>query len=85
MLKMEHLRKTYGTFSLDCSLEIRPGCVTGLIGQNGSGKSTTFKTALGLISAEGGTVQILGKAPRELNVKDRQEMGVVLADSGLSG
>ncbi|MCI8286465.1 MAG: ABC transporter ATP-binding protein [Lachnospiraceae bacterium] len=85
MLKMEHLRKTYGTFSLDCSLEIRPGCVTGLIGQNGSGKSTTFKTALGLISAEGGTVQILGKAPRELNVKDRQEMGVVLADSGFSG
>ena len=85
MLKMEHLRKTYGTFSLDCSLEIRPGCVTGLIGQNGSGKSTTFKTALGLISAEGGTVQVLGKAPRELNVKDRQEMGVVLADSGFSG
>ena len=85
MLKMEHLRKTYGTFSLDCSLEIRPGCVTGLVGQNGSGKSTTFKAALGLISAESGTVRVLGKNPREFDVKDRQELGVVLADSGFSG
>lgn len=85
MLKMEHLRKTYGTFSLDCSLEIRPGCVTGLVGQNGSGKSTTFKAALGLISAESGTVRVLGKNPREFDAKDRQELGVVLADSGFSG
>lgn len=85
MLKMEHLRKTYGTFSLDCTMEIRPGCVTGLVGQNGSGKSTTFKAALGLISTEGGTVRVLGKTPQEFNVKDRQELGVVLADSGFSG
>ena len=85
MLKMEHLKKTYGTFSLDCSLEVRPGYVTGLVGQNGSGKSTTFKAALGLISAEGGTVRILGKNPRELGAEDRQKLGVVLADSGFSG
>lgn len=85
MLKMEHLKKTYDTFSLDCSLEVRPGYVTGLVGQNGSGKSTTFKAALGLISAEGGTVRILGKNPRELGAEDRQKLGVVLADSGFSG
>ena len=47
MLKMEHVRKNYKNFSLDCSLEIRPGCITGLIGQNGAGKSTTFKSILG--------------------------------------
>lgn len=34
MLKIEHLKKNYDTFSLDCSLELRPGYVTGLIGQN---------------------------------------------------
>ena len=39
MLKIEGLKKNYGAFALDCSLEIRPGCVTGLIGQNGAGKS----------------------------------------------
>ncbi len=49
MLKIEHLQKTYPNFTLDCSLEVPSGCVTGLIGQNGAGKSTTFKAVLGLI------------------------------------
>ena len=54
MLKIEHLKKHYTNFSLDCSLELLSGCVTGLIGQNGAGKSTTFKAILGLISTDGG-------------------------------
>lgn len=53
MLKIDHLRKNYGSFALDCTLEVQPGCITGLIGQNGAGKSTTFKAVLGLISTEG--------------------------------
>lgn len=85
MLKMEHLRKRYGTFSLDCSLEIQPGCVTGLVGQNGAGKSTTFKAALGLISPDGGDIRILGKNIRDFGAKEKQEVGVVLSDSGFSG
>lgn len=85
MLKMEHLRKNYGTFSLDCSLEILPGRVTGLIGQNGAGKSTTFKAALGLISPDGGDIRVLGKNIQDLGAKEKQELGVVLSDSGFSG
>ena len=85
MLKMEHLRKNYGTFSLDCSLEILPGRVTGLVGQNGAGKSTTFKAALGLISPDGGDIRVLGKNIQELGAKEKQELGVVLSDSGFSG
>ena len=52
MLKIEHLKKHYDNFSLDCSLELMSGCVTGLIGQNGAGKSTTFKAILGPYIAE---------------------------------
>ena len=37
MLKIEHLKKSYENFSLDCSLEVKRGHVTGLIGQNGAG------------------------------------------------
>lgn len=43
MLKINHLKKQYGSFSLDCSLEVRPGCITGLIGQNGAGKALRLR------------------------------------------
>lgn len=85
MLKIEHLRKNYENFSLDCSLEVMPGCVTGLIGQNGAGKSTTFKALLGLISMEGGSIRIFGKDIQEMGPQDKQKLGVVLSDSGFSG
>ena len=85
MLKIEHVRKNYDSFSLDCSLEMKSGCITGLIGQNGAGKSTTFKAILGLISIDSGTIHILGKDIKEFNEKDKQKLGVVLSDSGFSG
>ena len=85
MLKIEHLKKQYGNFSLDCSLEVQKGRITGLIGQNGAGKSTTFKAVLGLISADSGNVTILGKDLRDFTSGDRENVGVVLSDSGFSG
>ena len=72
MLKIEHLKKTYDNFSLDCSLEVRKGCITGLIGQNGAGKSTTFKAILGLISIDSGNITVLGKDIKKFTTKDKQ-------------
>lgn len=85
MLKIQHLKKNYDKFSLDCSLELMPGRVTGLIGQNGAGKSTTFKAILGLISTDGGNITILGKDMKDFTAKDKENLGVVLSDSGFSG
>lgn len=85
MLKIDHLRKNYGTFSLDCSLEVRPGRVTGLVGQNGAGKSTTFKALLGLISPDSGSIRIMGQDVGKSGAAEKQKLGVVLSDSGFSG
>lgn len=85
ILKLENVEKHYGQFDLKCSLELQDGCVTGLIGQNGAGKSTTFKAILGLIHVDGGKIEVLGKDVKELTKEDRENIGVVLSDSGFSG
>lgn len=85
MLKLEHVKKQYKDFHLDCSLTVKPGMITGLIGANGAGKSTTFKAVLGLIRTESGSVELFGKRPEEITPEDKERLGVVLADSGFSG
>ena len=78
---MENVRKQYPGFLLDCSLEVPEGYITGLIGQNGAGKTTTFKAILDLISVDSGKITVMGKDHQELNQKDREKIGVVLAGS----
>ena len=53
------------------------GSIVGFIGNNGAGKSTTFKTVLGLISKDGGTVKILGEENINKHAKIKEEIGVV--------
>lgn len=85
MIRLENAQKHYKEFDLDCSLEVRPGQITGLVGENGAGKSTTFKLILGLIRDDGGTIEVFGKPIQQMTQKDKENMGVVLSDSGFSG
>ena len=85
MLEIKGVKKSYGEFQLDCSLNVEKGRITGLVGENGAGKSTLFKAMLGLISYDGGEIKIMGKIPEELNEKEKEELGVVLAEAGFSG
>lgn len=85
MIRLEHIQKRYAQFDLDCSLEVKTGQITGLVGRNGAGKSTTFKAILGLIRTDGGAAEVFGKRPELLTPTDREAIGVVLSDSGLSG
>jgi len=52
-------------------LEIRPGEIFGLLGPNGSGKTTTIKMLLGLLYPSKGRISIFGKAPTDVAVKNR--------------
>lgn len=85
LVKMEHVKKHYKDFELDCSLQVEEGRVTGLIGPNGAGKSTAFKAILNLIDVDAGGIAVLGKSNDRLTQDDREKIGVVLSDSGFSG
>lgn len=84
VVQVKNLKKNYGTFSLDCTLEVQEGFVTGLIGQNGAGKSTTFKAILGLISIDNGEVRVFDKDVTAFTGEDKAKIGTVLSDSGFS-
>lgn len=85
MIRLENAEKHYKQFDLECSLQVKSGQITGLIGENGAGKSTTFKLILDLIHADGGKVEVFGKSASELTKEDKENIGVVLSDSGFSG
>ena len=85
MLTINQLQKNYDAFHLNCTLKVRSGCITGLVGANGSGKSTTFKSILGLIRPDSGEIKIFGKNADSLSIQDKEKIGVVLSDSGFSG
>lgn len=85
MVKLENVKKQYNDFCLDCSMEIKKGRITGIIGRNGAGKTTAFKAMLGLISIDGGSAKVFGKDVREITAKDKEKIGATLADSGFCG
>ena len=65
VLAAEGLGKRYGRrWALsDCSLEIPPGHVVGLVGPNGAGKTTLLHLGVGLLAPTTGTITVLGGHP----------------------
>lgn len=84
MVSIRNLTKNYGDFSLNITMDIPDGRITGLVGKNGAGKSTTIKSVLGLIQPDSGTVRVFDKNADELTPKEKQKIGVALSDSGFS-
>jgi len=55
----------------DLNIDVRRGEIFGLVGPNGSGKTTTLKLLLGLIKPTSGDLTIFGQGPRDVAVKQR--------------
>ena len=58
LAELKGVKKSYGAFQLDVTMQLKEGRITGVVGKNGAGKSTTFKAMLGLIHTEGGSKRI---------------------------
>ncbi len=85
VIEVKNLNKSYYGFYLkNININVPKGKIIGLIGENGSGKTTTIKAILNLIELSNGTVKIFGKDSKKLTCNDKEKIGVVLDDSFLS-
>ena len=83
-LEIRNLTKSYPGFTLDnINLTLPSGCIMGLIGENGAGKSTTIKLILDMIHKDSGSITILGKDNQDNTELTKEDIGVVLDEVGL--
>ncbi len=79
MLKIEHLTKTYGNTKAvdDLTLHIQPGEIFGFIGHNGAGKSTTLKSAVGILPFDNGEITINGHSIKTDPVTCKKDLAYI--------
>lgn len=81
-IEVRNLKKTYDNFVLgENSFDIKKGFITGFIGKNGMGKTTTIKSLLSLINYNG-EIFVDGQDAKNLNYL--QDVGIIMDDSFLS-
>ncbi|MCU5685634.1 ABC transporter ATP-binding protein [Bacillus wiedmannii] len=79
LLEVKNLNKAYENFSLkDVTFSLNQDCITGFIGTNGSGKTTTIKAILGLVLKDSGKINFLEKDIDKHERKSKNKIGVVL-------
>jgi len=86
LLRAKSLRKTYGgvTALRDGSLECRRGKVCGLLGANGSGKSTFSKMISGVVTPDDGEIWFDGEQVRISSPQEAKKHGIIMVHQHLS-
>lgn len=87
IVSIKHFRKTYGSNIAvdDLSFEVEKGEIFGLLGPNGSGKTSTLETLEGIRKPDGGEVAVLGMEPQHQQKKLMKRVGIQLQTSALPG
>ena len=82
-IEIKGLTKQYQGFRLGSyDLTLPSGCILGLVGENGAGKSTTIRLIMDAITRDAGTISVLGvdnRSPEFAGVKE--DIGVVLDEA----
>ena len=82
-IEIRNLTKHYVGFSLEnLNLTLPSGCIMGLVGENGAGKSTTIRMLLGMARPDGGEITVFGQ---KMDAGLRERIGVVLNEPGYPG
>ncbi len=82
-IEIKDLTKHFKGFTLDhISFALPRGCIMGLVGENGAGKSTTLNLIMNAISRDGGSIKVLGvdNESREFNAA-KEKIGIVLDEA----
>lgn len=78
ILELNHVLKRFADFTLNgISFSLKPGYIMGLIGVNGSGKTTTIKLIMNLLQLDGGEIKLFGLDSRKHELKVKQKIGFV--------
>lgn len=80
VIKIENLVKRYkDLIAIDhFSIDIKEGEIFGLLGPNGSGKTTTINCILSLLSFDKGTIEVFGKTMRPDSYDLKRQIGIVM-------
>ncbi|MBR4209618.1 MAG: ABC transporter ATP-binding protein [Lachnospiraceae bacterium] len=85
-LELKNVTKHFPGFTLDnINLTLPSGCILGLIGENGAGKSTTIKLILDILHKDSGSITILGKDNTDNMRLTKEDIGVVFDEVGIPG
>ncbi len=81
-LELHNVCKSYPGFSLEkISFTLPSGCILGLIGENGAGKSTTIKLIMDAIARDSGEILVLGQENTRNFSSVKEDIGVVLDEA----
>ncbi|PFG12334.1 ABC-2 type transport system ATP-binding protein [Bacillus sp. es.036] len=82
VIELQHVCKSFEGFSLrDFSLKVKKGYVTGFIGGNGVGKSTTIKLIMNLLQPDSGSVSVFGLNYKDHEKEIKQRIGFVFDEN----
>ncbi|HVT37070.1 MAG TPA: LPS export ABC transporter ATP-binding protein [Nevskiaceae bacterium] len=78
ILAAKNLSKSYKKRAVvrDVSLDVRAGEIVGLLGPNGAGKTTSFYMMVGLVAADGGSIELDGQNITALPMHARARLGI---------
>src|SRR5262245_45776056 len=87
IIRVNSLRKSFGRHEVlkALDLQVPSGCIFGLLGVNGQGKTTLIRILLGLLKADSGSCQVAGIDPAKDAIAVRRQVGYMAENQTMYG